>query len=216
MIYYSPMNASIAYRYRGALYLNITNRCPTACEFCIKRGWDMRFRGSDLRLGPQEPSVSDILGAVETERRASPFSEAVFCGYGEPTCRLPELLEVCGELRRLLPGLRLRLNTVGLGDLVNGRPIAPELQGRLDAVRISLNTADPAEWARIMRPLPEYRERGFESVLGFIRDCARRIPDTQATAVERPGADVEACRRLARTLGAGFAPRAYLDAYEER
>lgn len=210
------MSPSVAYRFKGALYLNLTNRCPTACEFCIKRGWDMRFRGSDLRLGPVEPSVPEAMRAAEEELRRAPCSEAVFCGYGEPTCRLPELLALCAELRRLRPGLRLRLNTVGLSDLVNGRPTAPELAGSLDAVRISLNTADPAEWLRLMRPLPEYREKGFESVLSFIRDCARRLPDTVVTAIERPGADLEACRALAATLGAGFARRPYLDAYEDR
>jgi len=207
--------SNFAYRYRKGLYLNITNRCPTACAFCIKSSWGMRFRGSDLSLNGREPSAEEVVAAAEKAYGEGAYEEAVFCGFGEPTYRLGEMLAVCDALRERLPQVRRRLNTVGLGDLICDRRIASELAGRLQAVRVSLNTAEPGRWAQIMRPLPEFRERGFEAALAFIRDCSSRIEETSVTAVALPGTELEACRRLAASLGAGFLARPYLEAYED-
>jgi len=46
------------------------------------------------------------------------YREVVFCGLGEPSLRLYTVLEVGTELRRL--GVRVRLNTDGLANLVHG------------------------------------------------------------------------------------------------
>lgn len=209
-------DGSFVYRYRRGLYLNITNRCPSACAFCIKSSWGMRFRGRDLRLNGREPSPAEVSAAAQKSYGELPFKEIVFCGYGEATYRLADMLAICGEVRERLPEVRRRLNTVGLGDMICGRPIAAELAGSLEGIRISLNTADERQWAEIMRPLPEFRERGFQSVTGFIRACASRIPDTAATAVELPGVDISACRSLARSLGVRLITRPYLEGYEDR
>ncbi|MBI4423579.1 MAG: radical SAM protein, partial [Elusimicrobia bacterium] len=202
------------YRYRDGLYLNLTNRCPTACRFCVKFEWKMRYRGYDLTLARREPGVPELLAAVAKEAKARPLRELVFCGYGESTYRLAEMLELGAEARRRYPGARRRLNTVGLGDLIHGRPIAGDLPRGLDAVSISLNTADERQWAELHRPRPEFRERGFAAVLEFIRSCARAVPDTTVTAVAQPGVDLDACRRLAESLGARWRERELLDEAE--
>ncbi len=207
---------SIVYRYGEGLYVNFTNLCPTACAFCIKFSWKMRYRGYDLRLNRKEPPVDAVLAAAEKAYSEKPFSELVFCGYGESTYRLEDMLKACERVREKLPGVRRRLNTVGLGNLICGRSIASELRGGLDAVCVSLNTADPAQWAEIMRPKPEFVEAGFSAVKDFIRECAARITETVATAVERPDVDTKACGRLAQSLGARFRLRPHLDGYEEK
>lgn len=195
------------YVHGGSLYINITNRCPTSCVFCVKRAWGMRFEGHDLGL-LYEPSVQEVLEAVG---EACYFQEFVFCGFGDATYRLWELLEIAESLRRR-PGAipRIRLNTVGLGSLIHGRDIVPELAGRLDAVSVSLNTADPAQWVKLHQPLTEYRERGFESVLRFIRHSAHLLPETTVTAVDLPSVDLERCEVLAGSLGAAFRVRSRL------
>lgn len=205
---------TLAYRYHDGLYVNLTNRCPTACRFCIKFGWKMKYRGYDLKLGAGEPSTARILEAVAEAARERPFSELVFCGYGESTYRLADMLSLCAEFARSYPGARRRLNTVGLGNLINRRSIAGDLAGGLDAVSVSLNASDPAQWVELMRPLPEFAELGFESVKEFIRECAAAVPDTTVTAVEQPGVDLAALKRLAESLGARWRERPYLDEYE--
>jgi TatD DNase family protein len=197
---------TIAYPFKKGLYLNVTNRCPTACRFCIKRLLKWRFERWDFRL-KEDPSAQSILEACAKTAGGRRFAEVVFCGYGESTYRLPDLPELCAGLRRQQPGALLRLNTVGLGSRIWGRDIAPELAGMIDAVAVSLNTADPEQWLEIHAPLKPFRARGYESVLDFIRACVAAGLKTSVTAVKLPGTDLAAVRRLAASLRASFRAR---------
>lgn len=205
------MTASV-YNYGDGLYINLTNRCPVACGFCVKRTWRWRYRGWDLKLGATEPSAEEIIERVSAALKRYPFQEAVFCGYGEPTYRLPDLLTIARRLRRDFPRLKLRLNTIGLGSLICGRDIVPQLSGWLDAVSISLNTADPEQWKTLHSPLAGFRQKGFSAVVDFIKACAASQMDTTVTAVIQPGVDLPALRRLARRLGVRFRSRPSLNA----
>ena len=207
---------ALVYRYHDGLYVNFTNRCPTACRFCIKFKWKMRYRSYDLKLNGHEPSTAEVLAAIDSAGRERAFDEIVFCGYGESTYRLADMLAVCEELKRRYPHARRRLNTIGLGNLINGRSIAAELARGLDSVSVSLNTADPRQWVEMHNPLEPFAKDGFESVKQFIRECAAVIGDTAVTAVQREGVDLDACRRLAESLGACWRERPYLDDYEAK
>ncbi len=198
---------SAVYRHNTGLYLNITNRCPTACVFCIKNKWKMDYRGSNLDLGGTEPDIETLLALIKDEWTRSPFDELIFCGYGEPTMRLDALLATAGAVKSgaLAPvpaGLRVRLNTNGLGGLVNGEDIVPKFKGLVDSVHVSLNTADPRQWLAMMRPRREYAQKGFESALDFIRCAALAIPETVVTAIKDNGVDLEKFSALAKALGA--------------
>lgn len=197
----------IVYRYKSGLYVNLTNRCPTACSFCVKNSWKMDYRGSDLDLKGAEPSPADVIAGAKAEWAAAPFDELVFCGYGEPTMRLEALLACArmvrnGRAEPLPKGLRIRLNTNGLANAVWGRNVVPEMKGLIDSVHVSLNAADAAGWRELMRPMEPWAATGFEKVKEFIREAALLLPETVATAVEGPGLDAAAFGGLARGLGA--------------
>ena len=207
---------SVVYRYNAGLYVNLTNRCPTACVFCIKNKWEMAYRGSNLNLDGAEPEARAAAALIKEEWLRKTFSELVFCGYGEPTMRLGALLAVAGALKsgELFPvpaNLRVRLNTNGLGSLVNGANIVPRLKGLVDAVHISLNTADPAQWLEMMRPRPEFAREAFNSALEFVRCAAGAIPETVVTAINDPAVDLEKFSALAKELGAKPRIRARLE-----
>ena len=204
----------LTYRHQDGLYINLTNYCPTACKFCIKFTWKMKYRGHDLRLFNQEPAPAEFVKDIEKAYAERPFKEIVFCGYGESTYRLKEMTEICDAVKARLPKVSRRLNTIGLGNLIKKRSIAKDLEGHLDAVSVSLNTADPKQWAQIHNPKPEFKARGFESVLEFIRECAQAVPDTTVTAVGQPGINVKAVKTLTLKLGAKFRERSLLDKYE--
>ena len=189
----------------------MTSRCPTACVFCIKFSWEYQYHGRNLKL-PGEPTVAEILAAAPAD--LSSYREVVFCGYGESTYRIAEMKELAVAFRRR-GAKRLRLNTVGLGNLINGRDITPELGTFLDTVSISLNTTDPAHYVEIMRPLPAFRDRALESVKEFIRLCVPQVPETVVTAVEMPGVDLAGVRAVAESAGAVFRARPHLDKDEE-
>ncbi|MDD4003743.1 MAG: TatD family nuclease-associated radical SAM protein [Elusimicrobiaceae bacterium] len=197
-------SSECVYRFKDAVYFNITNECPNSCVFCIKRKWDMQFMGHNLALGAPPPA-EEIISALDAELKRAPAREAVFCGYGESTMRLETLLAV-GRAAKAL-GLKLRLNTVGLGNLVNGRDITSDLAEVLDCISISLNSADPGQWKQLVRPLKKYEAEGFGSVLEFIRLCAAKIPETVVTAVEDPAVDMRLLEATAGQLGAKFRAR---------
>ena len=195
----------------GNSHLNVTSKCPTACEFCIKFSWDYQYRGNNLLLR-KEPSAQEILSSVDDP---SKYAEIVFCGYGESTYRLDTMKEISRGLRAR-GAKKMRLNTIGLGNLINKRNIVPDLAQILDAVSISLNTSDPEQWVKILHPLPEFKEKGFESVLEFIRESANHIPETCVTAVESIEKDMARFEQFVKRLNAKVRTRPYLDEYEAK
>jgi TatD DNase family protein len=202
---------SLVYTYQNGLYVNLTYRCPTACTFCIKYSWDYLYRGYNLKL-KEEPKTADILAQAGD---VSQFDEVIFCGYGESTYRVAEMKELAQEFRRR-GAKKIRLNTIGLGNLVNGRDIAPELGTFLDVVSVSLNTVDPQQYVDFHRPLPQFKDKALASVKEFIASCVKNVPQTFVTAVDRPDVDVAAVEKTALELGAQFRKRPYLDDYQEQ
>lgn len=201
------------YRFKNGLYINLTNRCPNLCKFCIKTKWHMRFEGYNLDLEGKEPSVSKVLSLLNEEMHAAAVKEVVFCGYGEPTMRLDALLEIGRALKKhpQYPSFKIRLNTNGLGDLINGRDVVPELKTAVDVVCVSLNAENEALWRDLLRPAPGY-EQGYSAVKEFIGKCARAgFERVAASCVQNTGADERAVRALAEELGAEFNGREYLD-----
>jgi len=193
----------VAYRIRNSLYLNITNRCTNSCSFCAKRR-DWHVKGHLLKL-PGEPSAAEVLILVGDP---AAFEEIVFCGFGEPLLRLPEVKEVAAEVKRR--GGRVRVNTDGLANLVHGRNVLPELSGLVDALSVSLNAPDAETYARICPN--RYGAASFPALLDFLREAPEHVPSVVATAVALPGLDVAAVRRLAESIpGVSFRLRPYDD-----
>lgn len=207
---------TIVYRFKNGLYINLTNRCPNLCVFCIKTKWHMRFDGHNLDLGGIEPTAEEVLSALDKELKAIPVEEVVFCGYGECTMRLDVLLEVGRTLKQWqeqgkYSPFKIRLNTNGLGNLINKRNIAAELKTAVDRINVSLNAENEQLWRQLVRPAAGY-ENGFQSVLDFIRACANEHFDRlTASCVENTGANPQAVRQLAAAYGATFYERDYLD-----
>ena len=211
----SDTSAKTVYRFEGGVYLNITNRCPNLCAFCIKTKWQMDFHGNNLNLAAAEPSADEVIAALEEELPKDPFDRVVFCGYGEPTMRLDVLLKVGKFLKTLraagkYPPFTVRLNTNGLGNLINRRNIVPELRQVLDAVNVSVNAENPAVWQKIVRPQEPYKN-GYISVLDFLKKCAdAKFDKVVASCVENSGADPQGVRKIADALGAEFYLRSAL------
>jgi len=187
--------AKIAYRIRDSLYLNITNRCTNACDFCIRN--QTRFvKGHNLKLD-REPSGDEILKAIGDPAR---YREIVFCGYGEPTLRLDVIKAVSKELKN--QGAKVRVVTNGHGDLINSRPIAGELVGLVDKVSVSLNADSEAKYNDICKP--DFGAKTYEHILDFIKACVSNNIETEVTCLDLAGVDTGKCKNIAESLGAGF------------
>lgn len=191
---------AIAYRGRGdAIYLNITNRCSCACEFCIREFSDGVY-GAVLVLDG-EPETDEVTTAIEHAFMDAPADEVVFCGFGEPTMRLDVVLAVTEWLR--LRRLRSRLDTNGHGSLLNpDLDVAAALAAAgLAAATVSLNAADPQTYDLICRPM---FSKAHRAVIRFAEQCVAHGIETTLTAVDYPGADPEGCAAIASAIGAGF------------
>jgi GTP 3',8-cyclase len=196
----------LAYPLGDGLYLNLTSACTLACSFCPKiRDGDWVVGGFDLRLG--RPPSADEVWAAALAAGLEPRTEVVFTGLGEPTHRLPVLLDLVCRLKAA--GVRrVRLDTDGLASLREGRDVVPELAAAgLDAVSVSLNAADAASYAHHCPS--RFGEAAYDAVKGFIRSAAERIPDVAASAVALPGLVEAECRAVAEALGARFRWRPY-------
>ncbi len=207
----------IVYRFGAGVYLNITNRCPNLCTFCIKTKWKMDFHGNNLNLQGNEPTAAEVVAALEEELKKAPFQEVVFCGYGEPTMRLEVLLFVAQTLKgwraqAKYPPFKIRLNTNGLGNLINHKDIVPELRRVVDVVNISLNAENETVWRSIVCPEKGF-ENGYEAVRAFIRACAAAgFEKVVASCVDQTAADAKAVQKIAEADGAQFYLRSFLDA----
>lgn len=204
------------YRFGNNVYLNITNRCPNLCVFCIKTKWKMNFHGNNLNLAGNEPSAMELLRTLEEELRRAPFQEVVFCGYGEPTMRLDVLLYVAQTLKgwqaqSKFPPFKIRLNTNGLGARINHKPIVSDLRRVVDIVNVSVNAENADTWRRLVRPEAEY-QNAYPDVLAFLQDCVEAHFDKVIlSCVENTGADTQALARLAKEYGATLYVRSFLD-----
>ncbi len=197
---------TISYEVGKNLYLNLTNQCPCACTFCIRNNSDGAY-GSDPLWLEHEPSMEEIKADL-SKRDISAYSEIIFCGFGEPTCRLDALLETAEWLKSNCANVKLRLNTNGLGDLVNNRPIAEELCEVIDTISVSLNAGTKDEYMKVTRP--KY-ENAWEAMQKFTADCVNTGKSQIVMSVVDviPPEQIEASRNVAESLGATLRVRTY-------
>ena len=199
---------TIAYQVKNGIYVNLTNRCPCACTFCLRTKGPGVYGSPSLWLD-REPTEAEVIAALDAQDWTR-FREAVFCGYGEPTERLDVLLAAAAHLKARDPALRIRVNTNGLSDLINGHPTAALFAGCVDCLSISLNTDDPAEYLALCRP--KFGADAFPALRAFAREAASAVPEVVLTVVGEPVTDVAKqarCRALAESLGARLRVRPF-------
>jgi len=196
------MNNIYIYEIGDSLYLNITNRCPNNCEFCLRRFKD-GVSGNKLWL-LKEPTFDELTEDISLFP-LSKYREAVFCGFGEPTCNLSMMSQIGPYLKK--KGMSVRLNTNGLGNLINNRKdVAKLIAPYIDSVSVSLNASTPEVYDEICRS--KYGQDAFFAMLDFVKDCVKEGIDTTMSVVDFIGEEeIEACRRLVATTGANFRVR---------
>lgn len=195
----------ILYTMGDSLYVNLTNKCPCRCTFCIRQNGDGVGSADNLWFD-HEPSLEQIMAAFSKVHLAQ-YKELIFCGYGEPTCALDNLLAVCRYVRSI-SRIPIRLNTNGLSDLMYKKPTAPLLKGLLDSVSISLNAPDAVKYNAVTRP--SFGEPAFESMLSFARECKKVVPHVMFSVVDVISpSDIEACQKLADSMEIPLRVRKY-------
>ena len=204
---------TITYEYEGALYVNLTNKCNCACEFCLRHG---KAQGSiyteDSLWLEREPTRQEALDSF-LGRDVPSYREIVFCGYGEPTYRLEDLLWLVDQLKERfgeqLPPVRI--NTNGHASLIHGRDVCPELKGRIDTLSISLNADNAADYTALCHP--QQGEAAYQAMLDFTRESAQYVPNVVLTIVDKDKtrSEIERCKQIAASLGVKLRIRSFID-----
>ena len=198
---------TITYPVKRGIYVNMTNRCPCACTFCLRQNGPGVY-GSDPLWLEREPTVQEVCDSLDGWD-LSQYEEVVFCGYGEPTERLEDLLEVARYLKAK-SGIPIRINTNGLADLIWGKPTAPMLAGLIDCVSVSLNAMDAEEYLRLTRS--RFGIGSYDAMLNFTRECTKYVPRVMMTVVGEPVTtpeEQEVCRKICESVGAQLRVRPY-------
>ena len=203
------MAMTILYPVGEHLYVNLTNKCPCACTFCIRQNGDGAY-GSDSLWLQHDPSLAEVKKAFEAWNLAD-FTELVFCGYGEPTEAL-EILLLTAQYAKTLPGCPpVRLNTNGLSDLIHGKKTAHLLEGLIDTVSISLNASNKERYLELTRA--KYGIGSFDAMLKFAVDCKEYVPNVVMTVVEKVEnqQEIDLCQKICDDRGLKLRVRIYED-----
>ena len=195
----------ILYVYKDKVYLNITNKCPCACTFCIRSKKDAIGDASNLWLN-HNPSFEEVKDAIDAFD-FNGYNEIIFCGYGEPTNSFDVLIKTAQYIRSKLD-IKIRVNTNGLGSLVNGRDISEELCSNVDAVSISLNCSNKEDYLKTVRP--KFGIESFDEMLDFAKKCRALTENAALSVVDVIGEEeVEKCRKIAEGLNIPLRVRKY-------
>jgi len=192
---------SYTYQLNGNLYINITNRCNADCYFCDRKG-EAVLKGYNLSMKKSEEPGAEIY--IKEIGDPQKYNEIIFCGYGEPTIRW----EVVKEISKYVKdnGGKTRLNTDGHGNVINKKDITSEMEGLIDIVSISLNSADPEQYSKIMG----VDKNMFFEMKNFAVKAKDFVREVVLSIVQIDGIDIEKARKLTEDeIGVTFRERPY-------
>lgn len=187
---------TILYDYEDSLYINLTNKCPCACVFCIRKETDHVGNSDSLWL-VHEPTVEEVKKEFKNFD-LNKYEEIVFCGYGEPLVRINEVVEVAKYIRSI-SNIKIRVNTNGLSDLIHNKKTAQMLKDNIDAVSISLNAPNKVKYNEVTKP--KFGEKSFEALLDFATDCKKYIKEVNFSVVDEINEkEIQESKELAESM----------------
>ena len=188
---------TIFYPIGDSLYVNLTNKCPCRCVFCVREEHETVGNNNSLWLD-HDPSMEEIKADLE-RFNLDDYKEIVFCGFGEPMMRMDDLIETAKYIKSKAD-IKTRINTNGLGDLIHEKNTAECIKDCIDSVSISLNAPDKESYCRVTRP--KFGEQSFEAMLKFAeecRDCGINIAFSVVDEITPE--EIEKSKELAASLG---------------
>lgn len=192
-----------SYAIDGKIYINLTNRCSNACDFCVRV--NDSYSEHSLWLD-KEPTAEEVINSFQ-KLDFEGTKEFVFCGYGEPIYKLQEIIEISDYLHKR--GKKVRLNTNGQGDLIHGEKVAEKLKGYIDVVSISLNASSAKAYQEVCHS--EFGEKAFYSLLNFAKEAKEYVPRVVLSLVDVVGAEeIAKAQELCDSMGIDLRVRTYI------
>lgn len=197
---------TIFYKFEGKMYINLTNGCPCRCVFCLRNNADS-IKDNDSLWLEHEPSFEEITAAFEAFDKTG-ITDAVFCGYGEPTVRADMVVKTA-EYIKAHSDMKIRLNSNGLVKLIHPNFDLTSFKGLIDSVSISLNAPDAKRYNEVTRP--SFGEKSFEVMLDFAKQMKALGIKTGFTVVDIiTPEEIERCEKVCEELDIPLRVRAYI------
>ena len=198
----------ILYEVYDNLYVNLTNKCPCACTFCLRQTRDEMNHSGSLWL-EREPSVEEVKAEFD-KFDMQKYQEVVFCGFGEPTERLEDLLEIAAFVKEKF-NKPIRINTNGLSDLIWQKDTAPMYKGLVDTVSISLNTPNKERYYELTRS--KFGIDSYDAMLNFAGNVSKYVPHVVLSTVATTLTEEEEkqCAQICEKLGVTYRIRPWED-----
>ena len=197
---------TILYKVHNNLYVNLTNRCTCSCTFCLRNEKETVGESSTLWL-EHEPSVEEVKKEFE-KFNMDEYNEVVFCGFGEPTERIDDLIEIAKFVKEKYHK-KIRINTNGQGSLSNGKDIAPMMKGVVDIVSVSLNTPNEKRYNESVSS--RFGDQAYQAMLSFVKEVRQYVPEvvlsTVSTTITKE--EEEECRKICEDLGVTYRIRPF-------
>lgn len=187
------------------LYVNLTNKCSNDCVFCIRNTVD-KIKGKNMWLENENFTAEDVIKQFDNFNTPQ---EVVFCGFGEPFIKLEILKEVASYLKQ--KNIKTRVNTNGMGNVINKRDILPEILNIIDEISISLNAPTKEQYNEISKPKIK---NAYVEMIDFAKKCVENNIKTTMTVVdEYPdySLDIQACKKITDEIGVDFRVRKWLN-----
>ena len=192
-------------------YINMTNACTNRCVFCI-RNQKEDVQGANLWLDNDNIKAQDVIEQIiQNDNKLKKCDEIVFCGYGEPLIRLFEVIEIAKYIKENYPNLKIRINTNGHANAIHKTNAAELLAPLIDSISISLNAQNEEIYNKISNP---QINNAYEETKRFIRACVEEKIHTTVSVVNKvPNYEIniERCEKLAKSLGAKFRSRDFIE-----
>jgi TatD family-associated radical SAM protein len=155
----------------------------------------------------REPSVDEVINEF-SKFDMTKYEEVVFCGFGEPTERLEDLLKVAEFVKKTYD-ISTRVNTNGLSDLIYEKDTAPMFEGVIDTVSISLNTPSRERYLELTRN--KFGIESFDAMLNFAKNVKHYVKKVVMTTVSTTlTAEEEAeCAQICDRLGVSYRIRPF-------
>ncbi|MCI6713359.1 MAG: TIGR04100 family radical SAM protein [Lachnospiraceae bacterium] len=191
----------ILYEVYDNLYVNLTNKCPCACTFCLRQTRDEMNHSGSLWL-EREPGVEEVKAEFD-KFDMQKYKEVVFCGFGEPTERLEDLLEIAAFVKDKF-NKSIRINTNGLSDLIWQKDTAPMYKGLVDTVSISLNTPNKERYYELTRS--KFGIDSYDAMLNFAGNVSKYVPHVvlSTVATTLTAEEEHQCAQICERLGVTY------------
>lgn len=187
---------TILYEIGEKLYINLTNKCPCNCTFCIRKNGDGAY-GSDPLWLDHDPDTQEVIDALK-KKKLDDYKEIIYCGYGEPTEALDVLVETAKYIKSVTK-TPVRINTNGLSDLIHKEKTAQKLKGIIDIVSVSLNAGTKQEYLSVT--VPCFGEKSYQAMLDFASDCKNYVSVVKFTIVDViPQKEIDKCKEISEKL----------------